>query len=248
MTLLRRALNETRHALGLEKGAWTQRVVGIAAWGLAGVLLLRSGRLDLFLDEAQWAAAAAIGLLLVGGATFGINLIRAPYLLERDKRQDVERERNELRAGLASRPSAEVEGDRSSGDDLIRVRNIGAPAVFRAHMRILESSVGGPSRSVHRLWWERARAIDSKIVTGADDYFRIARTELTPPEMVTLSLYHYDERFGMREMFWNYGYVPDQTVPPVAELELTITAEPELVGGPIVKRLHFGPIALKDVS
>jgi hypothetical protein len=223
-------------------------VVSGAAWLATATLVLWRGPLDLLVEQVQWIVAAAAGAVAVGGLVFAWNLVLAPYRIEHDRRRHVERERDDLRAATAMLPRGQVEGDRSAGDDVIRIRNVGAPAVFRAHFRILESSVGGQLRGVHRLWWERAHAIDSKIVTGADDYFRIARTELTPPELITLSLYHYDEKLGSRETFWNFGYLPDQTIPPVAELELTITAEPELVGGPIVKRLRFGPVALKDVS
>jgi hypothetical protein len=90
--------------------------------------------------------------------------------------------------------------------------------------------------------------LEAKIVTGGDDYLRVAKVDYRGPVLgtdISLSLYRYDARFAGVQSFWNVGWTGDkQTEEPIAHFELTITAEPEMEGGPIRKRFQLGPWTL----
>lgn len=236
-----------------------------SAWGglpafaalLALIIRVKEGGetvMHVILESGVAAILGAVGAVIL---MFVFNLIRAPFLAERQARRAAEQakaalesERDALRAEIGPRPQVEWRLDRARDDFLLVVRNVGATAVFHANMLVRSASAFGQGvGQSHRLMWERAHALESKIVTGAEDSCRIAEVRYPGPvygEFVQFSLYRFDEHYQMVQPFWNVGHKPGsgETVDAIAHFEITITSEPEIAKGPFTYRFQLGPWTL----
>lgn len=142
--------------------------------------------------------------------------------------------------------------DRRDGDWLLTVGNDGPVAVFHANIRVTRASPfpDGVGKSFP-LYWERARALEAKIVPGAEDSCRIARVDMPGQvigAVVNLAMYRFDERTERVWSFWNTGWLPGQTEEASAHFEVVVTAEPEMEDDPVRLRFRLGPWSLVQES
>jgi hypothetical protein len=153
---------------------------------------------------------------------------------------------------LPPAPTVTVAVDRNfgpNGGSIMRVVNLGPAAVFRANLLVRSATVRSDAAGGrHDLWWERAQDRASRIATNGEDHFRFGHINWEGGDAFSLSLYAFDYRTKMPASFWNVGHLVGQTNAPIAELEITVTSDPEMPGGPLVKRISFGPVGLTEAS
>ena len=215
--------------------------------GIVGLILFVLGKMGVVTsaavaDLSAWVAAVGLGLVVVARA------VLASYWIERAARLDAEQQRDTLLASVRAGPRPTFQLRRQDGDYLLVVGNDGPTARFYANLRVTHASVfpSGVGRTFPLLW-ERAQALDAKIVTGAEDHCRIARVNMPGAvlgSMVDLAMYRFDDRTRCVESFWNTGWLPGQTAEVSAHFEIIVTAEPEIEGGPGRLFFQLGPWAL----
>ena len=222
--------------------------------------LVRQGSVDKVQDLViRFLATTCAAFVLTPLTLYAGKLLKAPRailgerLVDADRRQKLaERERDSLIAenAAALRPNPRIWFTKDGKVTKLNVRNMGAAAVFHANSMVLWANTGrGEIGHAQRLRWDRAAGAESKIVTGGEDNCIVAavETEVRPITQVTLQAIC-ESPFGAHQpsqVYWSANWLPEATgiepSRPCALCEITVTAEPEMLDGPIRKRFQLGP-------
>jgi hypothetical protein len=222
--------------------------------------LLKQGRVNNVQDVLiRFLATTCAAFIITPIALYTVKFLKAPRailgerLVDVERRQKLaERERDLLIAEKAAvpRPSPSIWFTKNGKVIKLNVRNLGASAVFHANSVVLSANAGrGEIGHAQRLRWDRAAGSESKIVTGGEDNCTVAgvETETHPIVQVTLQAIC-ESGLGAHQpyqVYWSAIWLPEATgielSRPCALCEVTVTAEPEMLDGPIRKRFQLGP-------
>jgi hypothetical protein len=203
-------------------------------------------------------ATVAAGIL-APVIVYCLNLVRAGEAIRTGQLEETERllkpavrDRDRLIAEKAAvpRPKPDISFTESANAIRMNVRNSGSPAVFHANSVVLWANAGrGEVGHAQPLRWERAASTQSKIVTGGEDSCTVAVVTRENHPVVQVQVQAICNSglgtLGPTQAYWSVNWLPQavgiEPTRPCALCELTITAEPEMLEGPICKRFQLGP-------
>ena len=242
----------------------TLDVVTVVVGGF-GAVLFALGRLHVIADQtigvvSGWISAASFvlfGLFRAIGAPIWIaNEHRAWAERERDSaRADAERLRAAAETRPAPRPVLWFTRDQF-GRWMLNVRNEGDSAIFHANAMVMRANTGdGAIGHAQRLRWDKARGVESKIVTGGEDSCCVAvvQTVQQPVAEVRFSAIcdagFPDARYPEVAYWtatWFVGAQGIEPAQPLALCQVTVATEPPLRDGPLRRRFQLGPAGFHE--
>jgi hypothetical protein len=114
---------------------------------------------------------------------------------------------------------------------VLRLINTGPLAEFRAEIRIVDTNARfHPGGVQSPLWFESARSLTVRILTGGSEWIRIARSDV-------FALFRHDPHYSESAVFLESNNF--HTAAPVAEFEVTILREPPFIDGPHMARFRY---------
>jgi hypothetical protein len=235
---LKRAFRESWHLLPVPETVGKAIVASGIALAPVGLAAWRFG-LDTPVIPG-WLAAAGPTLGWIGVAfiaLFIVNLFRAPVLIAREQQEANRQLGDRIQALIASKPSITVTPVSENGQHGLLVSNAGGRAIFQARLRIVDCSVSGNRSTGNRVAWNNG-STEADIFNAGEEALVIGSAEEWPGFIRWRLLGVLGTEV---KPVIDYNYVPQQggNAPPVAIIELTITADPAFASGPWRGRFQF---------
>jgi hypothetical protein len=246
------------------------KVLYAAGVGIGGSVIAAS-LFGLTLSEDWWKIAASG--FLANAIGFGVvylgNVIAAPARLDRDRLAEI----RELEVTLAgaqrqiggqASPRIRVEiGEWKAREQEktelgivprlwgLRVLNDGASAVFRVLLEVKRGVVGIPMGR-HYIAFSHSGQPTAAIASGAEDKFFVGRIDwyVFYDQVGSKALFYFDDRQRRNVealLHGTEGMFPATPVDASADVEITITSEPQLAEGPWRRMYRFGPERLTEL-
>jgi hypothetical protein len=176
------------------------------------------------------------------GFAIGVVLLPASFLAWRGERRN-------LGEVLLSKPSARLRVERRS----IVVHNSGAFGTFLAQIRIIEHShyekldTADPQR-IYVGFWEETHSGETEIANGHEDKLLLGILGASSYMDLNVLVFYHWQRLDRRHFDLAQAYPPDTPDKPSLTLQVTLSANPELREGAVVRKYAFTTEGLFEVD
>jgi hypothetical protein len=257
-----RAWSDTERFRQSNRFFWLCEVAGAAVLVAAATYLLVDADTSRFWAAAIPAMGLVLGLAIAYVAIFSVYVLLAPWRLLNEERQDTrvakekwQSDRAILQAGLdaikqaqeRALPNLHCQLERDHRGYFLRVRNQGGSAGLSAQWRV----ISGLNFFHPPVWsdlysgiWEQSQRSTTQLPQGHSDRLRIAGLDYSPGGLLVSSakIPYFDEPNNQPGYFGttSWGVLHDGgDIPADIEVELTISTDPPLPGGPLVRRYRI---------